>query len=153
MVLPTAWGQHCWAQHHWLAFLRWNMCVSSTKFPSQIDGVVFSKVSDMMLLLLGQGASCHSTSKDIVVTGSSSLYSHWPCSRSYCMATTGIELVNSSALFQLTQSQAQLGKSSICASTVVMPGRCCAAQEQVNTCAEIPAMHTIGSERCQLWKM
>lgn len=127
------------------------MCVSSTKFPSQIDRAVLSKVSDMM----GWGANCHSTAKDVLVTDPSPLTSHRPCSRSCCMAATGIELANSNSLSHLTQSQAQLGKSNIRPSSAAaaVPGCCCAAREQVNTHAETPAVHTIGSERCQLCKL
>lgn len=103
--------------------------------------------------LLGREVNCHGTAKDGgSITGPSPLASHRPCSRSRRVAATRIELVNATSLSHLFQGQALLGKSNIHPRAVEMP-RCWEAGEQVNAGTETPAAHTIGSERCQLWRL
>lgn len=46
-----------------------------------------------------------------------------------------------------------LGKRNIRPSAAAVPGCYCEAEEQVNARAETPAVHTIGSARCQLRRL
>lgn len=68
------------------------------------------------------------------------------------MAATRIEPVNATFLSSCPKAK-HLGQSNIRPSVTAMLGCDCGAQEQVTASAATPAVHTIGSERCQLRRL
>lgn len=126
------------------------MCVSSTKFLSQIDEVVFSKVSDMMLPLAGlrsklsqhiKGHCCHGTISPLFPLALLKVMLHGSNRNTAC---------EFQCLIPLDSKPGSAGKKQyLCKHSGDAWVLLCSS----GTCSETPAMHTIGSERCQLWKM